>query len=316
MKINFLGSFETVQQGLRYEREDAVQPTKEDLSSFDSLLGLASKTGPKKEKIQKKDISLLSEVTPHEVMARLSAELRKSPGLQTAVREAPLQPLIPERVKEAIAPLAPPSIVSIKRYDSPSEFDRLPRQDRVAEVERLITSANRQQGADIPVPLALAVVSTESSFRARSISQDGHATKGLFQFLDSTGREILSQFGSEGPYSPLNPEQNVNLGIRYLDHLKGIFSRPTPLNNGMQTVPGIDGNSRKKMALAAFNAGPGRVATAQARALDAQLNPGDYEHVKRFLPASTRDYVSKVLFQEREFEMGRALLSNEADNGS
>lgn len=315
MKINFLGSFETIQQGLRYERDDPTAEAKKTSATFGRLLEKAVVNKENDHQRSKRPVPSLNEVTPQEVMARLSVDLVQPPEIDIGMNEASLEPVIPQRVKESIASLAPPTIVSIKRYDSPSEFDRLPRQDRVAEVERLIISANQHQKAEIPVPLALAVVSTESSFKARSISQDGHATKGLFQFLDSTGREILSQLGSSGSYSPLNPEQNVTLGIRYLSQLNEIFSRPTQLNTGMQTFPGIDDLSRKNIALAAFNAGAGRVAEAQAHALEANLNPRDYDHIERFLPASTRDYVQKVLAREREFEHERGSRGQQEGEG-
>jgi soluble lytic murein transglycosylase-like protein len=147
----------------------------------------------------------------------------------------------------------------------------------------------------------LAVVSTESSFKSGSISQDGHETKGLFQFLDSTGREILTRFSDTEGYAPLDPGQNVNLGIRYLTHLNEIFSQPTQLNRGLSTIPGISGDSRKRIVLAAFNAGEGRVVRAQMRAKELGREPGNYSDISDFLPRSTTQYVERVLRREEEF---------------
>jgi soluble lytic murein transglycosylase-like protein len=236
-------------------------------------------------------------------MAQISSRLITPKLNPPQLSNSRLEPVNPEDVNKPLPALTPPTIVSIKRHDSADVFDRLPRDERVAAVSNLIGRANELHGTDLPVPLGLAVVSTESSFRAKSISRDGHATKGLFQFLDSTGREILSRSDSSSDYSPLNPEQNVSLGVRYLTHLQDIFSRPTKLANGVETIPATTTLSNKKIALAAFNAGEGRLASAQARALREQLNPGDYDDVKLFIPASTRRYVESVLKQEQEFQL-------------
>ena len=48
-------------------------------------------------------------------------------------------------------------------------------------------------------------------------------------------------------------------------------------------------------AKAAFNAGEGRVTSAQHRAKRAGLDPAIYENIQKYLPESTREYVTRVM---------------------
>lgn len=316
MKIDFLGSFKTIQRSLHQESSDekiAVSSGKADFARLIDEQIKLRQTDQKPKILVKARPKILPPLPPEaeiaDVMGQISSRLVTPKLNPPQLSNSPLEPLNPEDVNKPLPTLTPPTIVSIKRHDSADIFDRLPRDQRVAAVSNLIGRANELHGTDLPVPLGLAVVSTESSFRTKSISRDGHATKGLFQFLDSTGREILSRSNSSTDYTPLNPEQNVSLGVRYLTYLQNIFSSPTKLANGLETIPATTTLSNKKIALAAFNAGEGRLASAQARALREQLNPGDYDDVKLFIPSSTRRYVESVLKQEEEFQVainGRA----------
>ena len=310
MKIDFLGSFKTIQRSLHQEPSNEKKDISNVKTPFARLIDeqIKPKYADQKSKLSVKIRPKILPTVPPEaeiadVMAQISSKLVTPKLNPPELSNSRLEPLNLEDVNKPLPALTPPTIVSIKRHDSADVFDRLPRNERVAAVGNLIGRANEIHGTSLPVPLGLAVVSTESSFRAKSISRDGHATKGLFQFLDSTGREILSRSDSSTDYRPLNPEQNVSLGVRYLTHLQDIFSRPTKLTNGLETIPATTTLSNKKIALAAFNAGEGRLASAQARALREQLNPGDYDDVKLFIPASTRRYVESVLKQEQEFQL-------------
>jgi hypothetical protein len=334
MRIDFLGSFRSIQKGLQHEplTEESEDRSPSNPPSFARILGERSSPADSRTQAQHADLvesipqqlkdekrspyppeeiksrpessqhSLTtSQASPDEMMGRLSVNLLQISPPAPNLSDIGLQPILPGTVKESIPSIPTPSIVSIKRYDSSHHFDKLSHPERIAEVERLIVAANEEQKADVPVPLALAVVSTESSFKSGSISQDGHETKGLFQFLDSTGREILTRFSDTEGYAPLDPGQNVNLGIRYLTHLNEIFSQPTQLNRGLSTIPGISGDSRKRIVLAAFNAGEGRVVRAQMRAKELGREPGNYSDISDFLPRSTTQYVERVLRREEEF---------------
>ena len=310
MKIDFLGSFKTIQRSLHQESSNEKVAVSNGKTPFARLIDeqIKPKQIDQKPKLtvktRPKTVSPLpTDAEISDVMGQISSRLMTPKLNPPQLSNSRLEPVNPEDVNKPLPALTPPTIVSIKRHDSAEVFDRLPRDERVAAVSNLIGRANERHGTDLPVPLGLAVVSTESSFRAKSISRDVHSTKGLFQFLDSTGREILSRSDSSSDYSPLNPEQNVSLGVRYLTHLQDIFSRPTKLANGVETIPATTTLSNKKIALAAFNAGEGRLASAQARALRERLNPGNYDDVKLFIPASTRRYVESVLKQEQEFQL-------------
>lgn len=77
-----------------------------------------------------------------------------------------------------------------------------------------------------------AVIRVESNFDERAVSRRG--AMGLMQVMPATARDM-------GVYNPLNPEQNIEAGTRYLRYLLERF----------------DGDLR--LALAAYNAGPSSV---------------------------------------------------------
>ena len=63
---------------------------------------------------------------------------------------------------------------------------------------------------------------------------------------------------------------------------------------GRTTVPVADAGERRLFAVAAFNAGEGRVAEAQARARNAGGDPTRFADVRPFLPSITQTYVGRV----------------------
>jgi membrane-bound lytic murein transglycosylase MltF len=84
--------------------------------------------------------------------------------------------------------------------------------------------------------------------------------------------------------------------------LHDTFSTPTALAPTVTTVAAANSSSLEKLAVAAFNAGEGRVAAAQERAQKAGLNPALYLDVESYLPQSTQEYVQKVLKLKTSFE--------------
>lgn len=92
-----------------------------------------------------------------------------------------------------------------------------------------IERAARETG--LPIALIDAVIRTESGYRPRAVSRTG--AQGLMQLMPATAQSV-------GVYDPFDPAQNILGGARYLRKLYDRF-----------------GSIR--LAVAAYNAGPGRV---------------------------------------------------------
>ena len=131
-------------------------------------------------------------------------------------------------------------------------------------IERHIIRFARQHRVD-PL-LVKAIIKTESDFDPRAVSRQG--AKGLMQLMPATARELEVT-------DPFDPYENIKAGTRYLRLLLDIFQ----------------GDIRK--TLAAYNAGPGRVAKC------------------RDLPAipETMQYVQTVLAHYRSYRRQRVIQS-------
>lgn len=170
-----------------------------------------------------------------------------------------------------------------------------------AEIERIISSAGRYHGVD--PELGMAVAQTESSLRVDAVSDDGHSSKGLFQLLDTTARDLLGDYGSQEDYEPFDAGMNAFLGMGYLRQLHDMFSSETRLTDNLSTKPAKSAADLEKLAIAAFNAGQGNVARAQQQAAKAGRNPAEFSAIEAFLPPSTRQYVEKVMEKKQLIAM-------------
>lgn len=110
--------------------------------------------------------------------------------------------------------------------DSPSARSRLLASD---DFDALIAAAAARVNLD--PDLVKAVVAVESGFRPDAVSSAG--AKGLMQLMDGTASAL-------GVQDPFDPAQNLEGGTRFLRHL-------------------IDRYGDERLALAAYNAGPGTV---------------------------------------------------------
>jgi soluble lytic murein transglycosylase-like protein len=123
-------------------------------------------------------------------------------------------------------------------------------------IEAGITKAAERY--DLPEALIRAVVQAESGFKVRAVSPAG--ARGLMQLMPGTAKEM-------GVTDPFDIEQNIDGGSRYLRSMLDRF----------------DGDVR--LALSAYNAGPGTVAKYNGRVPYAETrNYGD--RVLRFVRLS------------------------------
>jgi soluble lytic murein transglycosylase-like protein len=128
------------------------------------------------------------------------------------------------------------------------------------DYDSLIQQASREHGVD--TRLIKAVIQAESSFRADAVSHAG--AKGLMQLMDRTGQSL-------GVNDPFDPQQNINGGTKYLSQLLRKY------------------NGQESIALAAYNAGPGRVDRLGIK------TESDLRDKYSFLPKETQRYIDKVL---------------------
>ena len=135
--------------------------------------------------------------------------------------------------------------------------------DRIAEAAR---------AAGVPASLLFGLIRQESVFTEDAKSRAG--ALGLMQVMPSTGRLLYRKENGKGRPDLADPEANLRLGARYLRQLIDTFSGDTAA------------------ALAAYNAGPGRV-RAWKRA--SALVPED-EFLESIPFSETRLYVKRVLF--------------------
>ncbi len=206
----------------------------------------------------------------------------------------------PESVEIVSDTVKTPTLLGHRRTRS-SLRTAIPQQSgEYQNIKRMVDDAGTKHGID--PSLSLAVISAESSFNSRAVSVDGHYSKGLFQLLDSTGRDQLDKSGTNERYNPFDPNQNIDLGVRYLRYLHDLFSHDGELSNRLKTSAAANSSSLEKLAVAAFNAGEGRVASAQMRAERSGKDPRDYTDIEAYLPESTQKYVARVFASRPEFE--------------
>ncbi|MCE7958604.1 MAG: lytic transglycosylase domain-containing protein, partial [Acidobacteria bacterium ACB2] len=140
----------------------------------------------------------------------------------------------------------------------------------------------------ISTPLLLALVRQESVFSPVARSRAGAV--GLMQVMPSTGRLVARRKGQKGRPDLADPEKNVELGTAFF---AGLLSR-------------YDGDVVS--ALAAYNAGPGRV----DRWRRARPGTPEDEFLESIPIAETRDYVRRVLFYREAYRVLLPLATSSA----
>ncbi|WP_438351650.1 lytic transglycosylase domain-containing protein [Paenibacillus sp. FA6] len=131
----------------------------------------------------------------------------------------------------------------------------------------LIQQASQQYG--ISESLIKAVIDTESSFNPQVVSSAG--AKGLMQLMDGTAAGL-------GVSDSFDPAENIDAGTRYLSYQLKRF------------------NGEENVALAAYNAGPGRIQRLGISTDQELMNRLDS------LPLETRNYITKVQNARTKYE--------------
>ncbi|HMO16468.1 MAG TPA: transglycosylase SLT domain-containing protein [Oligoflexia bacterium] len=185
-----------------------------------------------------------------------------------------------------------PKIVASRRYSLPQGRDLAGMITDKKDIKNIIVTAGKYHGVD--PSLGLAVAQAESSLRPDAVSSDGFYSKGIFQLLDSTAADMQELTGLTEKYQPFDPSMNSFLGMAYLRRLHDIFSQNTSLSSYTSTVAAKSAGELEKIAVAAYNAGEGSVARAQAKAKALGKDPSIYSSIEEHLPAITRGYVKRV----------------------
>jgi len=307
MKLEFHASYKKVSQLLVPPKEQVPLSHFDTASSFEKTLGTEQGVEEEKHKqpqsvkiAASQDASLLFPAIRREKGPEMSMS-SSIPELRTPTLElAPLPPSPEVKSDKTMATVNAPTLLGAKRLMNKVPMTGKSREVRIQEARGVIQSSSVKHGMD-PV-LGMAVANAESSFDPNAVSQDGHNSKGLFQLLDSTGQSFLKSLGLQSPYSPFDLKQNADIGMGYLRYLHDLFGKASEVSEGIVTSPAKDQFNLEKLAVAAFNAGQGRVASAQQRTKAQGGVPGLYKSVEPFLPETTRDYVSRVVLGKAEFE--------------
>jgi len=200
-----------------------------------------------------------------------SPAARLGPG-RTLPAPRPFRPLLPRPIR----PVAPRSAV--------------PRPDARQALATAIGTAAGSAGVDRA--LAVAVARAESNLDPRARSTDGRSV-GTFQMTAPTAAEMRRKIAARTVDRPPGSD-DVALGVGYLRYLHDLFGRKAVLARGLDTVAVTDPGERRLFAVAAFNAGEGRVARAQARAAANGGDPTRFADVSPYLPDITQHYVPRV----------------------
>ncbi len=188
-------------------------------------------------------------------------------GVQAAAATRPeITPMFPET--EPVAPQADEvdfsqySVDELKAIAGMAEKAPAPVAPTQPVTKQNISALIAEQPAIIQ-----AIIKTESAGKPKAVSSKG--AQGLMQLMPGTAKEL--------GVDPTDPAQNIEGGTRYFNQMKDQFGDT-------------------KLALAAYNWGPGNLKKAQAK-VEAKGKKPTWENVLKYVsvPNETEQYVKKVL---------------------
>ena len=136
------------------------------------------------------------------------------------------------------------------------------------EIATMVEEAAKANRVD---PLLVhSVIQAESNFNPYAVSAKG--AEGLMQLMPPTARQL-------GVRNSFDPKQNIEAGVRYLKQLQDLFQDD-------------------RLALAAYNAGPG--------AVDKYHGVPPYRETRQYVARIIRDYNRKKLAERRIQHTSRA----------
>jgi soluble lytic murein transglycosylase-like protein len=198
-----------------------------------------------------------------------------------AEREGALDPLFAGRAASARGDHRRATAILKRRYPElgTPEEGAVPPEARsayypLAEADRIGEAA---RAAGVAASLLFGLIRQESVFAESAKSRSG--ALGLMQVMPSTGRLLYRKENGKGRPDLNDPDANLRLGARYLRQLLDAFPGDTAA------------------ALAAYNAGPGRV---RAWKKAAGFVPED-EFLESIPFGETRFYVKRVLFYQGSY---------------
>jgi soluble lytic murein transglycosylase-like protein len=275
MKIDFLSGYTELQKALAHHSRSADSSRSQTSRLFEQQIQGIEKTpviAPPEPQHAAQEVQ-----NQNAPLARLgSLGLDLMPPRVEALEVTP-------SVKEPAPSVKTPQIVRIERLAGRPEPE-------------LAKALINQMAPDLGIDpaLGIAVAKAESSFNPLAVSSDGFESKGLFQLLDSTAATVIARDGLRENFDPYNPEDNTRVGLSYLRYLHDVFSAATPVSADLTSVAAANSTSLEKLAVAAYNAGEGRVAAAQGRAKRLGFDPSEYDQVRSYLPEITQKYVDRV----------------------
>ena len=174
-------------------------------------------------------------------------------------------------------------------------------------IRKALESASRHfDGNDtLTVNTLEAVYGQESSFGTMLGTRGSSGAVGHFHLKPDTARRYgLGVSRQNDQRFDINYASSA--AARYLKDLDTMFSKKTGLGKWLETIAVRNTSERKKFALGAYNAGEGRIATAQRLAKEAGKDPEAWGDVEAFLEsagatAETVQYVRQMPLYEAEF---------------